>query len=270
MARYTNLADILRNAGLRVVETPGWRTRGAEMGDIRAIMLHHTASRQGGSNAPTLDTVTKGRGGKNAVPGPLSQFVLGRDGTWYVVASGLANHAGKGSGWGLPTDNANRYTLGIEAESSGVGSDWTKEQLESYPRGVAALCRAFDLAWHRVLAHKEWAPSRKVDPAGWPGDIDGFRTQVRAWMNGAGIVALTDEDVNRIATATFVKTMDEWLAREVGGPTTLSRVTTDNSENFLRLAQLIALVQELHEKLDTSIRGVEQVSEAVERLEARA
>lgn len=255
MARYTNLADILRGAGLSVVEDSGWRTRGAELADIRAIMLHHTAtptSSYRGNNAPTLGTVRNGRAG---LPGPLAQFVLGRDGTWYVVASGLANHAGNGSGWGLPTNNANKYTLAIEAESSGVGSDWTDAQLSSYPRGVAALCEAFGLAWHRVIAHKEWAPSRKIDPAGWPGDVDGFRLTVRNILEGKGaFMALTDNDQNLLFE--LVKDM----AKGKGGR---------NAAGDQYLSEQ-AQVAEIHAKLDVLGTGLAQVSEAVGRLQGGA
>jgi len=111
--------------------------------------------------------------------------MLARDGVWYVVAAGRANHPGKGSGFGLPTNDAARFLIGIEAESTGRG-DWTPEQLESYPKGVAALARWYGVTPDMVIGHKEWAKpvGRKIDPAGWPGDMDGFRAQVRALING--------------------------------------------------------------------------------------
>lgn len=260
MARYTNLANILRDAGLPVVEVAGWRTRGAELADIRAIMLHHTAASSAGfknNNAPSLGVVRDGRPG---ISGPLSQFVLGRDGTWYVVASGLANHAGNGSGWGLPTNNANKYTLGIEAESTGLGSDWTPEQLKNYPKGVAALCKAFGLAWHRVLAHKEWAPTRKIDPAGWPGEIDGFRSTVKNILEGKedGLDMTPQELQENVYTAVrnlFVDMDDNH------GP-----ASGDRFMSLIRRAvhdELEGRLAELNEKLDVIDTRAQQIQSTI-------
>ena len=40
----TNLATILRNAGLNVVEVSGWTTRGhGQMTAVKSIIVHHTA-----------------------------------------------------------------------------------------------------------------------------------------------------------------------------------------------------------------------------------
>lgn len=177
----TNLADVARSAGLAVHEVPGWKTRSTAttgMSTIKAIMLHHTAGPRTG-NYPSLGTV---RDGRPDVPGPLAQLGLARDGSVYVIAAGRANHSGKGSGFGLPTNDAARYVIGIEAESTGVGGDWTAAQLDAYPRLVAALCQAYDVPVNRVIGHKEWAPKRKIDPQGWPGDVEGFRRSVAALM----------------------------------------------------------------------------------------
>src|SRR5690606_25679991 len=108
---------------------------------------------------------------------------LGRDGTVYLIAAGRANHSGKGKGYGMPTDGAAGYSLGIEAESTGYG-DWTAAQRDAYPRLVAALCRRYGVPVERVIGHKEWArpKGRKIDPAGWPGDMDGFRRTVAALL----------------------------------------------------------------------------------------
>ena len=87
----TDLADILRGAGLAVVERPGWRTRGhGQMSGVRCVVLHHTAGPATGE-APSLGVVENGRPG---LTGPLAQLVLGRSGTWYVVAAGLCHHTG--------------------------------------------------------------------------------------------------------------------------------------------------------------------------------
>src|SRR5215204_5699492 len=90
----TWLAEVLEDAGVKVAEQPGWRTRGhGNMGTVRGVMCHHTAGPLKG-NMPSLSVVTNGRPG---LAGPLSQLCLGRDGTFYVVAAGRASHAGGGN-----------------------------------------------------------------------------------------------------------------------------------------------------------------------------
>ncbi|MCK2242795.1 MULTISPECIES: N-acetylmuramoyl-L-alanine amidase [unclassified Crossiella] len=179
---------MLRGAGLKVSEVNGWRTRGADgMRDLRGVLLHHTAGPRAG-NYPSLGTVLNGN---SYTPGPLAQLGLGRDGTWLVIASGLANHAGEGDWPGLPKSNANPYMIGVEAESAGERPyDWTAAQIEAYPRGVAALLRHIGRGSEWAIAHKEWARNRverkKIDPAGWPGDISGFRASVARWLNNQG------------------------------------------------------------------------------------
>ena len=106
----TNLASVARAAGLTVSEVDGWQTRGhGGLDKVKTIVCHHTAGPHAG-NAPSLNVVTNGRTG---VSGPLSNFVLGRDGTVYVVAAGLCYHAGAVR----DTSYANAFSLGIEAEN---------------------------------------------------------------------------------------------------------------------------------------------------------
>ncbi len=159
-----DLADHLRKWGLKTYEVDGWKTRkSGSRFDPHAITVHHTAGGRNG-NAPSLNIVTHGRPG---IPGPLSQFVLGRDGTVFVVGQGRANHGGKGGPIaGVPADSANTYAWGIEAENTGRGEPWSPVQLNAYYRLCAALCAYSGITPDAVFAHKEWAPSRKVDPAG--------------------------------------------------------------------------------------------------------
>jgi len=179
MVMLTDLARVLRAAGLKVVEVDGWKTRGyrhrarpnGDVVDVRGIVCHHTATPWSATgNYPSLRIV---RDGRSDVPGPLAQLGLGRDGTWYVIAAGFANHAGKvrDDGYG------SSHTLGIEAEAAGTGDprDWPEEQVASYARGVAALQAHYSGAW--VKGHKEiCAPvGRKIDPSF---DMAAFRKRV--------------------------------------------------------------------------------------------
>jgi len=93
------LADVLRNANLPVVEVDGWKTRGRrDLTSPRGVMCHHTAAPRGG-NTPILRIVTQGR---PDLAGPLAQLLLARDGTYYVVAAGVANHAARATGSAIP------------------------------------------------------------------------------------------------------------------------------------------------------------------------
>ncbi|UJR07669.1 hypothetical protein I4U23_011955 [Adineta vaga] len=162
----TNLATILRNAGLDVTEVGGWTTRGhGQMTAVKSIICHHTAGPASG-DMPSLNFI---RDGSSSLPGPLSQLALGRSGKWYVVAAGLSYHAGVVTNTALYS-NAN--AIGIEAEGTGVPatntghSYWPEVQYQSYLKGVRALMKAFNVPKANVMGHKEVASplGRKIDP----------------------------------------------------------------------------------------------------------
>jgi hypothetical protein len=179
----TWLADALRAGGCRVDEgiVPDWKRRGHTDGGFAplGVLGHHTAGPATG-DYPSLRTVRDGRGD---LAGPLANLGLTRSGVWFPVAAGRAWHAGAGSCRWVPLNDGNGHLIGIEAESAGRG-DWTPAQLEAYPRGVAALLRDLGVGADRFIAHKEWAPGRKTDPAGWPGDMNGFRATVARILSG--------------------------------------------------------------------------------------
>lgn len=173
----TPLPTHLRQWGLKVVEKDGWRGRGRPYTFApKAVICHHTASGSSSGNFGSEGIVTHGR---SDLPGPLCQFLLGRDGTVMIIADGYANHAGYGGPRaGIPANMGNTYAYGIEAENNGLGEPWSKEQLNAYYRLCAALLQYMgtnDVS--KVFAHKEWAPGRKIDPAGL--NMDHFRDNVR-------------------------------------------------------------------------------------------
>lgn len=175
MFSLTWLPDVLRKAGLKVVEQPGWQTTGhGDIGQVKMIICHHTGSAVG-SNAPALGVVTKGRPG---LQGPLCQLLLARDGTFYVVAAGKAWHAGTGSFSGIT--NANPCSIGIEAENTGVGEVWPDAQKQAYAKGCAALADHVGIKTEMIIGHKEWT-KRKIDPSF---DMVGFRTLVNTFRKG--------------------------------------------------------------------------------------
>lgn len=188
MVMLTNLADVLRRAGLTVIETPGWKTRGWAgrqfAGSPKGVLWHHTATtsaRRYSTGSPTLNMLI---GGRSDLPGPLCNVAFGRGGEVYVVAAGWANHAGRGGPIGsVPRDQGNTWLIGIEMESSGVAPwDWTADQIRVMPYLGAALEKAYLMdqpASDRLqIAHYEWSAMGKIDPAGLPGGIGGLRSAI--------------------------------------------------------------------------------------------
>jgi hypothetical protein len=175
----TWLPEVLEGAGLKVAEQPGWRTRGrGDFGTIKGVMCHHTAGPAHG-NMPSLGVITNGRADS---PGPFAQLGLGRDGTFFVVAAGRANHAGQGMWQGISTGNSS--FIGIEAENTGRSDDpWPPVQLYAYQRGVAAILKKIGANATMCCGHKEYAlpPGRRDDPSF---DMTNFRTQVASIMAG--------------------------------------------------------------------------------------
>jgi len=176
----TWLPAVLETAGLKVARVDGWESRGrGDVGRILGVVCHHTVGpRQG--NMPSLRTLIQGRGD---LPGPLSQLGLGRDGTYYVIAAGRCNHAGRGNWKGLINGNTN--FIGIEAENTGGPDDspWPPAQLDAYRRGVAAILRHCGRSADFCAGHKEYAlpPGRKTDPCF---EMSAFRESIAAIMNG--------------------------------------------------------------------------------------
>lgn len=180
MAMLTWLADVLKAAGLNVVEEEGWKEAGrGQMEVVKGVLLHHTAGPRKG-NSPSLAVV---RDGRDDLPGPLSQLFLARDGTFHVVGAGRCNHAGAGNWHGAV---GNLQLIGIEAENAGDGTDpWPDAQMDAYERGVAAILTHLGLDSVMVAGHKEYcAPrGRKIDPSF---DCNEFRANVERIMAAGG------------------------------------------------------------------------------------
>lgn len=215
-----NLATIARETGYPVVEVDGWHDRGhgGFADHVGVVVLHHTAScepEETSSNAPALDVVTYGR---SDLEGPLAHYVLGFDGTIYVVAAGNAWHAGSGGWQGF---SGNETAVGIEAEDSGDG-DWTPEQLDAYPRLVARICWFLGISESGVCGHKEWT-SRKIDPAGI--DMNSFREEVAYYLANPEEVRKEDMTYEDIKNAVReVLNEDRYTSRVDGSTVKLSVV----------------------------------------------
>ena len=216
----TWMPEVLQRAGLKISETPDWRTRGrGDMGRVRGVMIHHTAGAAQG-NMPSLDLLIRGRPDLN---GPLAQLGLGRDGTFYVLAAGRANHAGGGVWSGVETGNSS--FIGIEAENTGKPNDeWPDVQREALRRGVAALLKHIGTDASMVCGHKEFAlpKGRKTDPLF---SMPEFRESVAALMAAgsppAPLIPASDgaarPTLRRGATGPFVKQLQAALALKADG-----------------------------------------------------
>jgi hypothetical protein len=177
------LPKVLRAEGLTVVEIDGWQTRGhGDMGIIQGALLHHTAERIDSDTKPVLKILTEGRPaspGVKPLSGPLCHLALGQDGVHYVIAAGLAYHAGPGSWHGVV--EGNKHFIGTEAENNGLGEIWPEIQMDAFARGQAAIARYCKFGSIMVAGHKEYALplGRKIDPSF---DMNVFRQRVNKYM----------------------------------------------------------------------------------------
>lgn len=186
----TDLADVCRATGLTVGEVDGWRIRSRSSGGFDAVLgasAHHTASNPATDGAPDVRYIT------NVSPyKPISNLYLDRGGQVWVIAAGATNTCGKGGPWlDIGQDQANRTTIGVEMANNGVGEPWPAVQQHAAVTLYRAIWSHYGarFAWsdpRRIFAHKEWAPGRKIDPAGpsmWANsagiwDMDAFRADV--------------------------------------------------------------------------------------------
>lgn len=209
----TWLPDVLKSAGLKVATIDGWKDRGrGDVGSVRGVLCHHTAGSRAG-NMPSIRTLIHGR---SDLPGPLSQLGLGRDGTFYVIAAGRCNHAGKGSWQGITTGNSS--LIGIEAENTGTTKDfpWPEVQMDAYRRGVAAILAHIGRGAEFCAGHREYAlpKGRKNDPLF---DMAAFRAGVREILSGAApgpiVIPIAEPEGQR--RRTLRRGMDDPLVREI-------------------------------------------------------
>lgn len=182
----TFLPEVLRAFGVKVVEAPSWKEYGhGDFGAIQGIIIHHIGSdRYHWSNIQRHPTL-----------GLCSQIHLSREGVATLVGAGIAWHAGRGSYPGWPTNDANRVSIGIEAESNGV-SAWPKEEMEAYHRICAAILWFLGkrATTQTLLSHAEYSGhvQGKWDPGvdGKPINMNDFRRRVNEIIdNHAGAPA---------------------------------------------------------------------------------
>jgi hypothetical protein len=217
--RYlTELADVLRAAGVSVVEYAGWQTRARSSGGYAqgrpwGVMWHHTASQ----TSPANDASYMCNGSSDR---PIANLLVARDGTVWVLAAGATNTNGKGGPctWSrgtVPADSMNTYAVGMEIANNGIGEAYPQAQIDAAFAASIAIGQAFGLADSDICTHYGYAPSRKTDPATaaavqgpWrPGSCtpsgtwelaDLIAEHQRRWTQPPEDI-VTDDDVERIA-----------------------------------------------------------------------
>jgi hypothetical protein len=246
------IADALKAFGVKTIEETGWLNRGnGDFLTLWGVFAHHT----GADNTPTWLI----RDGRADLKGMLSQIHLLRDGTAHITGQGVAWHAGRGAYPGLPTNNANYHTIGIEASSSGT-SPWPAAQLDAYYRACAAICWVLDVPASRVIGHKEYSSDGKWDPGGI--DMPAFRAAVQKYITNPPFMA--EENI----MADFDKITRTYPSRVEGSDVKLRPVDAlymADANSFVARANTVEIIAALRDntealgrlekKLDTLING---------------
>jgi hypothetical protein len=193
MPYQPGVVEAIRDWGLTVHLVPGWQTRGDDFFHPDGHVFHHDVI---GDQAGTHDHVpTIIIAGRPDLAGPLANFWLERDGDVHVVAVGEANHAGEGGWRGL---SGNATVWGTEMNNLGTPADpWPDVQIEAAQRLAAATADFSGFPIANVCGHKEWAPTRKIDPH--TINMSVFRAEALAQVKGG--FTIVDE-----ATKTYFDT----------------------------------------------------------------
>jgi hypothetical protein len=231
----TQVVTQLKKWGIKYVEIPGWATHNRNSvgawGGVNGFIWHHTGADITAANAKTYASGML-YNGRSDLPGPLCQMSIGIDGTVYLVGWGRANHAGGGdpavlqhvinedySGQLHPTRgnsngvDGNAHFYGVEIQYSG------SHQMAAVQYAAARRLSAAILDFHgwtekSVIAHGEWS-SDKWDPGYAPSKImpmSPVRADVKVTLTAGPTqeddVALTTDDINKVATAVYSKLMN--------------------------------------------------------------
>lgn len=157
--RASWLADVLRAAGLSVVEHDGWKARGhGDFTNLRAVVWHHDASPKGASpGVPGFMLRNWSKASANCW--------VALDGTWHLLAAGVSYHAGRV----LPGKPGNKESIGVETDHT-TGESWSGVALlDSLRRGTAAILARLNqppsrgLEFHKTICSPV---GRKTDPDG--------------------------------------------------------------------------------------------------------
>lgn len=238
------LPQVLRDAGLEVLEHAGWQTRGhGDMGTVQGVLCHHTCGPIHG-DLPDIKVLVDGR---PDLGGPLCNLGLGRSGKFYMIAAGKGWHAGTGNWLGVKEGNS--HLIGIEAENTGESTGpradvWPAVQMDAYKRGCAAIMRHIGGTAAMVAGHKEFAlpHGRKDDPNF---DMVAFRADVAKIM-GAVAPATSEKPIIRAGTVNIdglnVRSNASGTSTIVavlmsGAPVVVSASINNGATEWLRIAE---------------------------------
>ncbi|MFI0469307.1 N-acetylmuramoyl-L-alanine amidase [Saccharopolyspora sp. 5N102] len=234
------LADVLRAAGLRVVETPGWRERTARGTQPRpvGVLEHHTATPASYARpAPTVQMCIDGR---PDLDGPLCHAVIAYDGTVHLIAAGRANHAGKARASGPnPAGDGNTLYVGFEWDYHGVNQGPSSEQYAAAVKATRAVLDRLGRPADAARGHRETSVTGKIDPG--RVDLDQLRRDVAAGATATapgGIESMaftdsfTDWAKNRQTVESWMNNLDKRVAELHGAVLGLqqSRIIGPNGE----------------------------------------
>ncbi len=199
------LAQAMRADGVTVEILPDAQGKSARMFadhgyymGCQASVAHHTA---GSGRVPEWEIAYLDGGRDPDKPGYIvSNAYTSRSGVVTLIASGPTYTEGSGGPWGIiPQDKANHVCFSNEIANWGDGAQvYTLDQMRAVVsfhhhsnRIAAELWEWPDDPYseHRLFAHFEWAPGRKIDPYGpqepddrygrFKWNMDRFRNDVR-------------------------------------------------------------------------------------------
>ena len=184
------LIDVLREAGVPVVEEGNWRDRSVGGAfDPIGVLWHHTAARSSPANpAPSVGIVINGR---PDLVGPLCHALVDYNGVFHLIAAGRANHAGEARASGpIPAGDGNTMLIGWEIDYEGDPSKaspqhMTDAQYQNSVAATGAVLRQLGRDASYARGHRETSVTGKPDPAFI--DLDVMRADVAAWMAGGRV-----------------------------------------------------------------------------------
>ncbi|WP_299051522.1 N-acetylmuramoyl-L-alanine amidase [uncultured Nocardioides sp.] len=181
------LADVLRAAGVQVVEEGNWlsRSAGSSFSPI-GVLWHHTAAPSSASNPhPALNICINGR---SDLPGPLCHALVDYHGVFHVISANRANHAGRSAGSGpIPAGDGNTLMIGWEIDYAGDGGGGVRQQMTTaqYNASVTATAAVLDRLGRDssyARGHRETSTTGKIDPSFIT--LDSMRADVAAAQGG--------------------------------------------------------------------------------------
>jgi hypothetical protein len=184
MATIPWLADVLRAAGVQVVEEGNWLGR-AVSGSFNPIgvLWHHTASSTTSPSNPhpALNIVINGR---SDLQGPLAQALVDYNGVFHIVSAGRCNHAGAARVSGpIPAGDGNTMLIGWEIDYNGVSQTMSAAQYQASLKATAAVLRQLGKDASYARGHRETSTTGKIDPYGV--NLDTMRAEVAAILGGS-------------------------------------------------------------------------------------